>query len=151
MKIIFRALNKNGQAKKNGGDVSLFTAFGNGQKIPRIDDLGNGTYSFDYQCIPGINTIDVKCRDISLKGFPLNFKRKTESDTNQERAQEDSKNVREEENRTKEEERIKEEANKAFESGIKGQEARRKQREDEYLKAKEERKQALEKKTCCWI
>jgi len=46
MTITFRALNKKGVQKKTGGDADQFSAFGNGQKIAKIDDMGNGMYSW---------------------------------------------------------------------------------------------------------
>jgi len=140
-----------GNPKKKGGDPALFTAFGNNHPIQRIEDHHNGTYSFEYQCIPGLNSIDIKCRNKSIKGFPVSFMRKSENDLSMEREQSEALKIREDEDRIKEEERIREEVTKELEQEIKRQEAQRKQREEErtrdYLMAREqERKRNEEKK-----
>jgi len=123
--ITFRALNKDGVPRKSGGDVQLFSAIGNGKKVPRIDDKGNGLYSFDYHCVPGMNTIDVKFHGQSLKGFPISFKRKSEAELMEERALEEAIKTREEEERLKEEERIREEATKLLDKERHRQEQQR--------------------------
>uniref|UniRef100_A0A6B2KYN6 Calponin-homology (CH) domain-containing protein n=1 Tax=Arcella intermedia TaxID=1963864 RepID=A0A6B2KYN6_9EUKA len=129
--ISFKALNKHGQTRKSGGDGDLFTAYGNGKKIQRIEDMGDGTYCFDYNCIPGLNTIDVRFNGQSIKGFPITFSRKSEAQLSEERALEINLKAKEEEERLKEEERIREEANKLLEQVRQRQEQERKVREGE--------------------
>jgi len=150
MIISFRAVNKHGQSKKKGGDAALFTAFGNNHPILRIEDHHNGTYSFEYQCVPGHNTIDVKSRGQSIKGFPVSFMRKSESELSRERAASEAIKVRDEEDRLKEEEKIREEVTRELEQEVKIKEVQRKQREEErtrdYLIAREQERKRIEEK-----
>jgi len=134
MTITFRALNKKGVQKKTGGDADQFSAFGNGQKIAKIDDMGNGTYSFEYKCIPGNNIIDIKFQGKSIKGFPISFKRKSENELMEERAQEASFKAKEEEDRLREEERIREEASRLLDKERQRQEQQRRLREEDHAR-----------------
>jgi len=75
-----RALNKNGNPKTKGGDTEEFSILANNKKISLIEDTGDGTYSFDYNCLPGENNLDVCLHGKSIPGFPLNIRRKTEEE-----------------------------------------------------------------------
>uniref|UniRef100_A0A6B2LMX3 Uncharacterized protein n=1 Tax=Arcella intermedia TaxID=1963864 RepID=A0A6B2LMX3_9EUKA len=71
--FIFHALNRNGEPKTTGGDTDAFEVTSNGEKITMIEDAGDGTYTVDYNCVPGINEVDVKYKGQSIKGFPVVF------------------------------------------------------------------------------
>jgi len=96
--------------------------------------MGNGTYSFEYKCIPGNNIIDIKFQGKSIKGFPISFKRKSENELMDERAQEASLKAKEEEERLREEERIREEASRLLEKERQRQEQQRRLREEEHAR-----------------
>eukprot|EP01125_Pyxidicula_operculata_P009938 TRINITY_DN326_c0_g1_i1.p1 TRINITY_DN326_c0_g1~~TRINITY_DN326_c0_g1_i1.p1 ORF type:complete len:1048 (+),score=423.32 TRINITY_DN326_c0_g1_i1:47-3190(+) len=72
----FRALNKHGKPIKAGTKVD-FDVYSNGDKVSNVEDLGDGSYCFDYNTVPGDNSIDVKLNGKSIQGFPFSFRRKT--------------------------------------------------------------------------
>eukprot|EP01123_Difflugia_compressa_P010973 TRINITY_DN4177_c0_g1_i1.p1 TRINITY_DN4177_c0_g1~~TRINITY_DN4177_c0_g1_i1.p1 ORF type:complete len:221 (+),score=45.64 TRINITY_DN4177_c0_g1_i1:16-678(+) len=76
--FIFRALNRYGKPKSTGGDTDSFSVTANGEKITLIEDAGDGTYTVDYNCVPGNNEVDVQYKGQSIKGFPVKFFRKTD-------------------------------------------------------------------------
>jgi len=78
--FIFRALNRYGKPKSTGGDTDAFEVTANGEKITLIEDAGDGTYTVDYNSVPGNNEVDVKYKGHSIKGFPVQFFRKSEGD-----------------------------------------------------------------------
>ncbi len=45
--VSFRVLDKNGNAKEEGGDLEKFLSLANGAEVEAID-MGNGTYTFDF-------------------------------------------------------------------------------------------------------
>jgi len=45
-----------------------------------IEDSKDGTYNFDYNCIPGDNEVTVSAKGKTAHGFPLQFRRKTDQE-----------------------------------------------------------------------
>jgi len=78
--FIFRALNRYGKPKSTGGDTDAFSVTANGEKITLIEDAGDGTYTVDYNSVPGENEVDVQYKGNSIKGFPVKFFRKVDGE-----------------------------------------------------------------------
>eukprot|EP01125_Pyxidicula_operculata_P021515 TRINITY_DN8325_c0_g1_i1.p1 TRINITY_DN8325_c0_g1~~TRINITY_DN8325_c0_g1_i1.p1 ORF type:complete len:340 (+),score=122.22 TRINITY_DN8325_c0_g1_i1:1086-2105(+) len=85
IKMKFRALTASGTAKNTGGDEANFAGFNNGNPITSIKYLSDGEYEFECDLVYGENRIDIQCHEVSVKGFPLVIKRKTDAELKKER------------------------------------------------------------------
>uniref|UniRef100_A0A6B2KXF8 Calponin-homology (CH) domain-containing protein n=1 Tax=Arcella intermedia TaxID=1963864 RepID=A0A6B2KXF8_9EUKA len=128
LNFVLRAMNKRGEPKTVGGDVDQISITANGQKISRIEDNGDGNYSFDYETTPGDNSVQVSFKGKEVKGFPLSFQRKTMEEIEMEVALKEEEERAMREAAEAEEERARMEA--AMEEEIRRQEEERAMEEE---------------------